>query len=564
MGRPTLLGDPGYWLSGAGTYWSLVRQRIQKGPVFSWRFIGPVPERLEMVPPDLRPSDPLVARDIYEGRFSLGGRVIETHGASPFAVEPPSPIWEERIHGFRWLRHLQGADSDLASANARALVNDWMQGPGRSLSGPAWKLGVTAARVIAWMQYSRLLLTNSDHDFYRRFMASLSRQVRFLRGLSPSMNDDVEALAVRIALCFASQVLPTAGRVERMAARNLEQQLRLQILADGGHVNRCPETLAELLADLLPLAQCYVSASKPVPQEIIRAIDRMYPALRFYRHGDGHLAMFHGAGHNNTELTAAVLRHDQNGARPMSHAPHSGYQRLALGDTVIIADTGLPPSGVHASFGHASCLAFEMSSGRQRIVVNSGVDRLNREKYRALARMTAAHSTVVVEDTSSARFVRFGAGRPDEAMRSVAGPSTVQIERDSEADAPAFVAQHDGYVRPFGVWHERSMTLLDGGKRVDGRDRLKPARASGSAVERHYDIRFHLHPAIRPEMVGVSTVRLVSNHGEVWHFKASPGDVAIEDSIQFSGVAGPVRTRQIVVSATFPAIPTIGWRFQRN
>ena len=65
------MNDPAYWASGVRIFWSGLRRRVQKGPVFAWRFIGPVPERLVMVPPDLRPNDPLVARDIYEGRYSF-------------------------------------------------------------------------------------------------------------------------------------------------------------------------------------------------------------------------------------------------------------------------------------------------------------------------------------------------------------------------------------------------------------------------------------------------------------------------------------------------------------
>jgi uncharacterized heparinase superfamily protein len=565
VAEPTLLGDPGYWRSGAQLYWDLVRHRIQKGPVFSWRFIGPVPERLTMVPPDLRPTDPLVARDIYEGRFTFSGRVIETGGVSPFAVEAPSAMWEERLHGFRWLRHLKGADSDLASANARALVNDWIITRGRTLAGPAWELPVVAARIISWMQYSRLLLVDSDHGFYRRFMISLSRQIRYLRSLVPSMGDDLECLRVRIALGFASQVVPSSARFQRSAARNLEFQLRRQILADGGHVSRNPDVVPGLLADLLPLAQCYVSASRPVPGGIIRAIDRMLPALRFFRHGDGHIAMFHGAGGNNMDLAAAVLRHDHSDAQPLGHMPHSGYQRLAAGGTTIIADTGKPPSGSHASNGHASCLAFEMSSGRQRIIVNSGIDRLNRSAYRDLARMTAAHSTLVLENTSSARYARFGTGGSKGRMRLVSGPATLRINRSEDRAAPGFAAQHDGYVRGFGLWHERGLSLQDDGATVDGYDRLIESKAKPRTPhgDRHFDIRFHLHPAVRAEKVTTRMVRLMIDQGEHWEFSLKEGEVFLEDSIHFAGTAGPVKSLQIVVPGQFPETEIVEWTVSR-
>lgn len=558
------MSDPAYWASGARLFWSGMRQRIRKGPVFAWRFIGPVPERLTMVPPDLRPNDPLVARDIYEGRYSFAGRVVDTGGASPFSVMPPSPAWEDALHRFRWLRHMKGAASDLASTNARALVNDWILSNGRQLSGTAWKMEVTAARVIAWMQYSRLLLVDSDSVFYRRFMGSLARQVRYLRGLASSMSDDLDALEVRIALAYASQVLPTSARAEKSAARHLEQQLKAQILADGGHVSRNPDVLAGLLTDLLPLVQCYVSASKPVPQELVRAVDRMFPALRFFRHVDGHVALFHGAGAFNLYLSAATLRHDQNGAQPLGHMPHSGYQRLARGGTVIIADTGVAPSGPHGFNGHASCLAFEMSSGRQRLIVNSGVDSLHRENYRQMARMTAAHSTLAVDDTSSARFAGFGSASRDHRVAIVSGPSTVRIERRDNEAAPGFVAQHDGYLRSFGLWHERAMSLHDSGSRIEGRDRLVHQGRSGSEAQHRFDIRFHLHPVVRTDIEDSRSVRFYTEQGESWIFVARRGEVTLEESIHFAGIAGPVRSRQIVVSGLFPDIDKVEWTIRKT
>jgi uncharacterized heparinase superfamily protein len=218
----------------------------------------------------------------------------------------------------------------------------------------------------------------------------------------------------------------------RSAARTSNIQLKTQILPDGGHASRCPDVLPGLLADLLPLAQCYVSASKPVPQELVRAVDRMFPALRFFRHSDGHIAMFHGAGSNNFYLTAAVLRHDQNGAQPLGHMPHSGYQRLAPAAPSSDRRYRFRPPA-HGFTGHASCLAFELSSGRQRLIVNSGVDR---PAPRSLPRNGADDGGAF--DAGARRHVdgalrRFGRAWRDKRSRIVSGPSTVRIERRTTA-----------------------------------------------------------------------------------------------------------------------------------
>ena len=60
------------------------------------------------------------------GIFVFAGRAVATGGRSPFDVEPPSRAWAEALYGFGWLRHLRAADTALARANARALVDEFV------------------------------------------------------------------------------------------------------------------------------------------------------------------------------------------------------------------------------------------------------------------------------------------------------------------------------------------------------------------------------------------------------------------------------------------------------
>src|SRR5579862_8162028 len=88
-------------------------------------------ERLIIAPRDIRTVDPIAAEDIYAGYFALAGRAVNVHGLSPFEAPAPSPAWAEALHGFGWLRHLHAADTALSRANARALVEDWLNASAR-------------------------------------------------------------------------------------------------------------------------------------------------------------------------------------------------------------------------------------------------------------------------------------------------------------------------------------------------------------------------------------------------------------------------------------------------
>ncbi len=74
-------------------------------------------------------------------------------------------------------------------------------------------------------------------------MRSLAMQVRYLRTVASAMDDGEERLRARIALAFAALALPVSPPTARAARRNLEYELKRQILPDGGHISRNPVTI---------------------------------------------------------------------------------------------------------------------------------------------------------------------------------------------------------------------------------------------------------------------------------------------------------------------------------
>lgn len=534
-------GSPQIWALVASTAWRRLRGRLRVGPLYRWRFTGRTPERILIAPPDLRLADPQIALEIYHGRYPFAGYLVETGAGSPFAVEAANENWQRALHGFRWLRHMRAAEMDLASANARALVADWMTGPGRRISGIAWEPPVAARRIIAWLQHSTTVLNGSDFAFYRAFLKSLALQVRYLRRVTPEMAMGEDRLRARVALAFAALSLPASVTALRAASRHLSAELDRQILADGGHVSRNPAAILDLLADLLPLRQTYANEAEAPPEALLGAVERMLPALRFFRHQDGTLARFNGMGATSHDRVAAILRHDETGGSPVLHAPHSGFERLTMGGVTVIADTGAPPPVEVSGQAHAGCLSFEMSSGRAHFVVNCGVDTLGADDFRPLARATAAHSTATVNDTSSARFAHSGRLAGLLGSPLIGGPRRMRCERSDGHGIQAFVARHDGYLDRFGLYHERELSLSASGTILEGTDRI--LRRSGEAAKAGgrdaVTVRFHLHPDVALFENRRRDIVLAVEGGDRWEFSCEEVGAEIEDSC--SSPASPAR-----------------------
>jgi uncharacterized heparinase superfamily protein len=525
---------------------------------------------LVIAPQDLRTSDATFADDIYAGLFVFAGRSLAVSGRSPFDYTPPSPEWAEVLYGFGWLRHLRAADTALARANARAFVADFMAGRGDpSLARPT---PVAARRLISFLSQSPLVLEGADRNFYQAFLRTLAKSARELerdlrRGLLPQWR-----LNAAVALCYAGLCCEGIEPILRRATRILSRELDRQIMADGGHRSRDPRFAMELLLDLLPLRQSYLSRSVDPPEALLRAIDRMLPLLRLLRHADASLSHFNGMGATAADHLATLLVYDGTMAQPMSHAPNSGYERLESGRIVVVADVGAPPPLPFSRNAGAGSLSFEMSSGPQRIVLNCGLPASGAE-LRRLARSTAAHSTATIANTSSCRFLG-GGGWWGERLAAdwlsrrlgaviLRGPRDVKAERTETADAKILAARHDGYADDFGIVHERRWQLVGTAGRLDGEDAFVRV---GKGRHRPLDvaIRFHLHPAILVRGETTDDMTLTSPLGEVWDFRAEGAAIAIEESVYFAGLSGARRTDQIVLHLRVDETTRVRWSFARR
>ena len=96
-----------------------VAYRLHASILYRWRYVGRMPERLQIAPIDLRTSDPTVAEDIYAGRWVFGGDGIDVEGFSVFEAEAPNEDWSRELQSFSWLRHLRASDITRARAKAR-------------------------------------------------------------------------------------------------------------------------------------------------------------------------------------------------------------------------------------------------------------------------------------------------------------------------------------------------------------------------------------------------------------------------------------------------------------
>lgn len=521
------------------------------------------PGAVLVAPKAMRDGNPDKGQEIYRGRYTLAGETVTTGAVLPFRCAA-SKAWHQELHGFSWLADLEAGGSELQRAQARSLIGDWIK-TRDGHNKVAWQMGTTARRLLNLLYNSVFLLEKAGHQFEDTYFVSLGRHIRWIQRRLPFAPAGRGKLDAAIALSYAAVCLDTGPKFRDAAFQALSRELAAQILTDGGHISRNGQSLIDILLDLLPLAGIIERQGIELPANLCNSIDRAVPMARMLCHGDGGLAAFNGVGRAMRGAIRAILNHDEIGGKPVAFAAYSGYGRLNHRRTAVIVDCGTSPAPPYAGEAHASALAFELSEGLQRIVVNCGNPPAHLSKWAKLVRSTAAHSTVSIGDRPSTRFLENGLVR-----RLLGGPvhwgvREVNCQVERHEGGTLLAASHDGYARSCGLLHERALWLSPDGNNLRGEDNFVPvadgARKSGG---QSYVIRFHLHPSVKATLSqDQNSAMLLLPDRSGWRFSAKGARLSLEDSVYLVDRPTPQRTLQIVLSGHAAEDHKVIWAFKK-
>jgi uncharacterized heparinase superfamily protein len=536
-----------------------LRRRVWRalagGPLYRHTLIGPVPADLRLKPGERWPGNAKRGSAILVGDIEFAGELVR----NPMPVWQPlraGPNWLAEWHGFAWLADLIAVGA-AARDPARALVQSWLTDNAAAATWhpTAWRSDVAATRVFSWIvHFEEIAGRETDRALRRAMLASIAAQVRHLsRTAAWELTGAARVRALKGLIAGLAAIGASPTRTSKALAV-LDRELALQVLPDGGHRTRNPTVMLTVLRDLIDIRAALRTTRIEVPAALQQAIERMAPMLRFFRHGDRRLALFNDAIEEDAVLVDLVLTRSETRGHPPLQAPHSGFQRLQAGQSLVLVDAGKPPPRGFDGTAHAGMLSFELSQGRERIIVNCGGYRGPNAAWQRVARSSAAHSVLVVGDTNSVEI------HPDGALGR--GPAVVRCERAEDGGHQWIAASHDGYRARFGLTHARELYLAADGDDLRGEDRLS-GRADAPFV-----VRFHLHPAIAASLIedagGSAGALLRLASGAIWRLRAAGAVMSLGESI-YLGSGELRKSQQIVLSGTTgPSGATVRWALRRE
>lgn len=528
-----------------GTYW--VARIWFRGLFYSNSLRGRRPQALTLIPEENWPGSSDRGAGLVDGRFRFLNHTLNAEDAFAAALQA-GPAWQAELHGFEWLRDMRAVGTEAARIQARNCVASWISANPK-WHPLTWRPDVLSSRLCNWLTHAEFVSAGADATFASLFLDNIARQVKHLRRVARFMPDGVDRMQVVKARVYAALCLPGGARYAPRLVKIVAAMCERQILPDGGHIERSPQAQMAALRHLIDLRSVLQASNIDVPDALQRAIDRAAPMLRFYRHGDGGFALFNGANEGEAWLVDVVLTKAESRGKPLTSAPHTGFERFMANRTLVIADCGAPSAVGKGA--HAGTLSFEMSVGKQRIIVNCGGFAGRDARWKHAQRSTAAHSTMIVDDRNSTEL------KDDGAIGE--RPENVTADR-LEADGNTWLdLSHDGYQAPLGLIHRRRIYVNASGTDVRGEDTLE------GTGEHRFAIRFHLHPSVKASLVkdGASVLlRLPDKSG--WRMRCSGGVASLQESIYLGDGHDSRRSEQIVIAgATSKGEAQVKWALTR-
>lgn len=495
-------------------------------------------------------GDRMRGKAIRAGYFLVEGLKLPL-GEADFAAGARLPMPQQKLlHGFAWLRDLAtAAPRETAAPNAEMLAARWLDGQGEAQKGPAWSVERAGERLLAWLVHAPLVLSGESPAMRPRMLGAIERTARWLDRHVGKETDRLAAVTGWTAIVAAGLLLPD-GRPRRVFGETgLLKALGEAVSEDGGVLSRSPLAQMQAIALIVDLEACYAAVKRAPPPALQAMLALLLPPLLALQHGDGGLGSWQGAGGTGAHALARLIAATGVRTRPARDTRHWGYQVAAAGKTILQFDAAPPPRPRDARFGCASTLAFELSHGTSRIVVNCGGAELaggaTPARIEQGLRGTSAHSTLTLDDANSTAVLLGG--------QIGKGVEAVDVTRSANPrQATRLEASHDGYASRYALTHRRVLALSADGLELRGEDVLEPAGKRGKRGKVGFAIRFHLGAGIE---VGLSADKrgagLALPDGSYWQMRLG-GDIgdaelAIEESLWVDGDGRPHGTSQLVI-----------------
>ncbi len=467
-------------------------------------------------------------------------------------------IWENKLltgnnlykfNNFYWLFSI-----DLKSSTniTQSIIEKWIE-KNQNYDSLTWQIDILSKRIISWIANSKLTYEQSETKYKEKFNFSINKQINHL------INEISKSQPVDDKLLGCTALIITGLSYENDKFLNYGLELLRKIIVNSFDNDYFPKTrsirqLNFYLKYFVLVRELLKESFNDIPEyldEIIFYLGKSYTVFSKLEQS----LLFNGNHQNDLKEFNKYLALNKYKFEN-SNNEVGGYAVLKSKNCILAMDVGNSPKKKFSYNYQSGALSFEFFYKDKKIISNSGYFQDYKNKLNLISKSTAAHSTLVIDNHSSCSFRSSRSYKILENSLKILGKNIV-----NKKNYWLIKASHNGFLKKFGILHERSLEYFIDKNKLIGTDKIISKNKLDS---KKYDIRFHMDPGVKLTKTLDNKTILIEIENSGWRFSTNCEIINIESGIYFGNKNLSIGNQNICLSGKTKTInQEIKWVFEK-
>jgi len=458
----------------------------------------------------------------------------------------------KNLNSFFWLFSL---DLKSSKKDAQNVILQWIDKNYR-YNSKNWEIDIVAKRIIAWTSNSRLVYEDSSADYKGKFNGIIKKQINHLISeieRSEWVDDKIIGCA---AIILTGLTYQDKDEYLEKGLNLLKKLVKFSLDNDGFPKSRNIRQLCFYLKYFILIREWFKESQSEIPDFINENVYYLGQAYAFCWQNNKVDLLFNGNNKTNNSDFDHYLKKLGYIFKNQSNEL-GGYAALNSKKISLLMDVGSSPDKRFSSNYQAGTLSFEIISNGKKLICNSGYFQNHNHKLNKLSKSSAIHSTLILDDRSSCKFNK----TKEESSKISQGLKILKKNIVFEKNYWKINAAHDGYLKQYGIIHEREIEFYPEQVKFVGHDKII---SKNSIKNLKFEIRFHLEPNIKIMKTQDNKSILIDLDGEGWKFNSNNNNMNIDNGLYFGGKDSFVDNKNIIISGmTNDENQTIKWEITK-
>jgi uncharacterized heparinase superfamily protein len=425
------------------------------------------------------------------------------------------------LNSFFWLFSL---DLKSSKKDTQNIILQWIE-KNNNYNSKNWEIDIIAKRVISWISCSKLTYEDGSSDYKDKFNNIIKKQINHLINeieKSELVDDKMIGCAAIIltGLCYKDK-----DKYLNSGLNLLKKIIETSFDNNGFPKSRNIRQLNFYLKYFVLIREWLKESQSDIPEYIDENIYYLGQGYAFIWQNNKKDFLFNGNNEsNNIEFDQYLKRLGYTFKNQNNEL--GGYVILNSKKISLIADIGPSPDKKFSSNYQSGSLSFEILSNGKKLICNSGYFSNYKNQLNKLSKSSAIHSTLILDDRSSCRFSK----EINSISKVSHGLKIIKKNIVFGKNYWKISAAHDGYMKKYGIIHEREIEFYPEQKKFIGHDKII---SKNKIKNLKFDIRFHLEPNIKLMKTQDNKSILIDLNGEGWRFNSDKNTINIDNGLYF-------------------------------